>query len=285
MDLFDDDDEEGKSDILSSAEFLSQRPSAADVICFHKGTEDILLRYVEENSIKGDVDGILQCIDRFCYSRHWMMHLGDQKSHYLVEAVASAREKCPDSLICLELGSYCGYSTTLIANQLSSTSKLISIELDPRCCAWTNRLVAHATVQDRVHLIQGSLEDGSTRDLLKQALGNMNASIGLVFIDHDKARYKNDLLILEDMNLLNHGCIVVADNIMCFGEPSQEYLAHVRDPSGPFASSVCHECFIEYTMPPSTDHIFTEDDAVQRAKLNNPAINSLRDGIEISIYR
>lgn len=286
MDLFDGDEGDERNLNQSLAELLSQRPAAADVICFHKGTEEILLQHVENTATKGDIDGILKSIDNFCYSRHWMMHLGDQKSQYLVSAIAAAKQRFQDSLICLELGSYCGYSTVLTASQLrSSSSKLISIEYNPNCCVWTNRLVSYANLSDKVHVIEGSLESTATQNYLKSTLESLGAKVGLVFIDHDKKRYLTELQTLESLNVLRSGCVVVADNIMCFGEPSREYLSQVRDPNGPFESSVFHECYIEYTMPPTDDPNFSESDAISKAKLSHPVVSSLRDGIEVSIYR
>ena len=85
----------------------------------------------------------------------------------------------------------------------------------------------------------------------------------LVFIDHAKERYLEDLRRIEALGALRSGSLVVADNVLCFG-PLEEYLSYVRDAEGPFASSELHRSFVEYT------HGLDEREA---------------DGVEVSVYR
>ena len=58
-------------------------------------------------------------------------------------------------LICLEIGSYCGYSAVAIASQLAPGGMLYCLELHPKCVAWTTRMVALAGLSARVKVIQG----------------------------------------------------------------------------------------------------------------------------------
>ena len=60
-------------------------------------------------------------------------------------------------LVCLEIGSYCGYSAVAIASQLAFGGMLYCVELHPKCAAWTTRMVALAGLSDRVKVIQGGV--------------------------------------------------------------------------------------------------------------------------------
>jgi hypothetical protein len=61
-DLFGDEEE-----ILSV-----QRDPNCGILTFHNGTEEAMLRHVEQFAISGDVDSILKAIDDFCFHRHWI---------------------------------------------------------------------------------------------------------------------------------------------------------------------------------------------------------------------
>jgi hypothetical protein len=128
---------------------LSKRPQNCGVMAFHSGTEESLFLYVQRNAQQGDPLSVLKAIDVFCYSRHWMMHTGDRKVKFLDKALQTSKKlkhgtsiavkindcsiidnrikstdgsisdgtkiRTTDGLICLEIGSYCGYSAVKIA--------------------------------------------------------------------------------------------------------------------------------------------------------------------------
>ena len=129
----DDDEPKRKDDMVSGdmqsssyrAELMRKRPASCGVMAFHSGTEEALLLHVQREAERGNPASVLRAIDEFCYSRHWMMHCGDRKTQYLDKALRLARrENSVDidtaskkqNLICLEIGSYCGYSAVKIAS-------------------------------------------------------------------------------------------------------------------------------------------------------------------------
>ena len=73
-----------------------------------------------------------------------------------------------------------------------------------------------------------------------------NPQIKLLFIDHAKDRYLADLISLEPY--LAKGCVVVADNMLCFdgGASLEPYLEHVRDESR-YSYAILHEAPVEYS--------------------------------------
>ena len=138
-DSSDSDDEESigvgvmaSGDIQSSSyrtQLIRNRPASCGVMAFHSGTEEALLLYVEREAKRGNPASVLETIDRFCYSRHWMMHCGDRKTQYLDRALCLAGRKDStdiriasegQNLICLEIGSYCGYSAVKIASSFGN---------------------------------------------------------------------------------------------------------------------------------------------------------------------
>lgn len=139
----DDDDEQsiGGSEhghgcsVLNRGQLLDGRPKSCGVMAFHNGTEESLFLSVQREAKQGNPSSVLRAIDKYCYGRHWMMHCGDRKVKYLEKALEFGRgemryphdvsvEQNKDMelrssevhLICLEIGSYCGYSAVKIAS-------------------------------------------------------------------------------------------------------------------------------------------------------------------------
>ena len=117
--MFDGSDSESDTEI-------QVRPEACGVMSFHNGTEISMFIYIE-NLLRIQcptdpdelVDAVLAHTDTFCIHRHWMMHVGPSKAKYLREAtkqVQESHDKKP--LRFLELGSYCGYSSIILAREL-----------------------------------------------------------------------------------------------------------------------------------------------------------------------
>jgi catechol O-methyltransferase len=252
MDLFGDDDEERTEDeligrdgiegnldepltILNRESLLQQRDPSCSILTFHNGIEDAMLLFVErflhQNNHKFPANErklsfeVLRAVDIFCYSRHWMMHIGDQKGQFLDRIVHQLQSHREDLLTCVEIGSYCGYSAVRIASLFQNDqSKLFCIERDAKCLEWTRKLVSLAGLSDRVILINGQCEDGIR--FLQQ---NHLHPIDFLFIDHDKGMYLSDLKLFEATGLLRSpGGIVCADNVLSLGRPLEDYLNHVR---------------------------------------------------------
>lgn len=324
--------------------------------------------------MRGNAASVLKAIDVFGYARHWMMHSSHSKSPYIRKAMLTARRQIvarqqfsengerikgeaddeeeiedndvpPFPLICVEIGSYCGYSAVNIASQLSG-GVLYCLEIHPKCVAWTQRMVEFAGLSDRVRVLHSAVDSQALdslqgliaadyRRLFPPASASTTAStsantsasrhsnnsewaqrsatevpaIDLLFIDHEKSLYLDDLKIVESHQLLTAGSVVVADNVLSFGVPLQGYLDHVRGPplsesaaavvalkrtsTSPsttpkdspsktttlkpktttnYSSSTCYKCFIEY----SRHEEYTEEKFGNSAEV---------DGVEVSVYK
>lgn len=291
-DSSDDGDEEFDSftsdDLISKRmNQLYQRNEANGVISFHNGTEEAMFIYLEKYARCGDVKDILSKIDDFCWSRAWMMHIGDYKAKVIIGEFEECRKNYshPDPFVFLEIGSYCGYSTTLLASHMRDKDIFITIEFHPDCVRWTTKLLQFSGLKNRVQIIHGSLDQKETCSQVNNILQQNKFSF--VFIDHDKLRYLDDLQILEANNWMRSGCKVVADNVMCLGQPLDAYLTHVRDVNGNYASSRRIDGFVEYSIPPdASNNIVMYEHEVSKVQMNvDKSVKSFSDSIEISVYK
>lgn len=280
-DLFGSDEEEEDTnnsiDEKNNDGNVINRPKAFGVCTFHTGIEEMMWQYVLEHAPRNSPALILEAIDQFCMSKHWMMHIGQDKAEVIVNAIRETKQNkralfLSETFIVVELGSYCGYSAVRIASELENqgNEKLFCLELYENCVGWTKRLVDYAGLSDRVTVIQTSAKEiENWKPLLSDFTQSSEPKINILFVDHDKKEYFHDLKKIVENNLLTSNSLVVADNVLSFNSPKQDYLDYVRDPNGPFRSSRLVEGFIEYC---------TEDE-----KRNDLAM--MKDGIEISIFK
>lgn len=93
------------------------------------------------------------------------------------------------------------------------TLEVYSVELVEANAEISRHIWAHASVDDRVTCVVGTIGGGgSTLDVLA-AHGFEASALDLLFLDHDKAAYLDDLHTITDRGWLHPGSIVVADNI------------------------------------------------------------------------
>lgn len=204
--------------------------------------EDAVLRAVLREATAGSPESVLRTMDRFARERRWLQNVGPAKGAILIEALnhAGARRV-------LEIGSYCGYSATLIGQHLAPLGgHLTAIEISRRNAAVARQVVAHAGLAATVTLRQGTLES---------EIDSLDAPFDAVFLDHWKDVYLPDLRRLEDKQLLRAGTVVVADNVGFFDVT--DYLDHVRH-SGRYRSRFVRAS-VEYQ-------------------------EALEDGVEISVF-
>jgi catechol O-methyltransferase len=257
-----DEGDMGSSCSACEADGAEVRANANGLLAFHTGTEEAMLAYVFDNAERNNPINILQTVDRFCYTRHWMMHVGDKKQQILIDAIANVEGGVR---LALEIGSYCGYSAVLIASHLPSDARLFCIEKFGEAVGWTRRLVEFAGLADKVTVIEGVVGP-QTIDAIRSHFNERDGTaIDFVFIDHEKAMYKRDLEFIDNSNLMRTGSVVCADNIKSFGVIKQDYLNYVQDgsPNGRYSSSVTIDGEIEYVVEGSDDHKHVTTDAVE----------------------
>ncbi|KAL9187701.1 hypothetical protein ACHAXT_006079 [Thalassiosira profunda] len=275
----DDDDGGGASSGV-------KRDESCGVLSFHPNTEASLLAHVRNSMNDPSPSGgqanlqrasdVLQAIDEFCTTRHWMMHVGPEKGEILLKALQAAltakMEQSPSesnvSFVVVELGTYCGYASILMGRALreaSTTMKchLLSAEINRQYAEVSMEMVRLSCMEDVISVLQISY-DGHETDLVRvvgDALKKCPAStVNFLFIDHDKDSYKSDLCKLEASGVIKCGTKVVADNVLFAG--IEDYVGYVqqRAKDGVVATRTV-PCNVEYSEG-----------------------NSMQDGVEITDY-
>ena len=170
--------------------------------------------YVRRHAKQGDPQDVLRTLDRFAREERWLMSVGPDKGPLIAELAG----RLPADARVLELGAYCGYSSIMIASALGPGARIISVDIDRDAVESARANVAIAGLSEQVTFIQGS----STR-----VIATLEGRFDLVFLDHWKDLYKQDLQLIEQRGLLGPGSIVVADNVGRIFAP-EAYLDYVR---------------------------------------------------------
>ena len=211
----------------------------------HNSKMNSVLNYVFKNAKQGDPQSVLNTIDSFVSETGtFLMNVGPEKGKLLAETIKDHKP-----LNTLELGSFLGYSAIIIAMFLPEAGSLVSVDHDKDSVAASKEIVKYAGLENKVHFIN------STSD---EAINALKESFDFIFIDHEKNRYYSDLLLMENLNLINKGGIVFADNVGIFEDKMKDYFSHVRD-SGAYTSKNIG-AHLEYR-----DNVY---DAVEISKFN-----------------
>jgi catechol O-methyltransferase len=272
-----DSDHEAKNTALIMSPVV--RDPDNGVLTHHDGTEQALLQFVvaslsEEKTAAGSkpaahagddyAEAIARCeriislVDTFCRSRHWMMHVGDEKGKVLEEFLTNRLDKTgsngtsdikSDHFWILEIGTYCGYSTLRIAKtclehrqrtqqrRAPSTVHIVTVDVNPQYNRVAKELVKLAGLEKYVNVSfvllppngGGGSSDGDEglASSIRRSVQDRTGCFDFCFIDHDKDLYLPDLLRLERARLIRSGTYVCADNIVFFRLDA--YREHMAD--------------------------------------------------------
>jgi len=185
----------------------------------------------------GDADGLLRGMETFA-GYYPMYALSRRKADILVGEVRRAR---PASV--LEVGTFFGYSALSMASVAmrgAGAGRVTCVEANrdnAEVARWVLRkgLGAPAAGDSGVDAgpqggVQVRIVEGISTAVLRSDALQGAAPFDLVFLDHDKATYVTDLVILEERGWLAPTCTVVADNVVFPGAPG--YLEHVTRENG-----------------------------------------------------
>uniref|UniRef100_A0A0P6JIT0 catechol O-methyltransferase n=1 Tax=Heterocephalus glaber TaxID=10181 RepID=A0A0P6JIT0_HETGA len=173
--------------------------------------EERAFSYVLTHALPGDPGHILTTLDHWSSHFEYLGHMGPVKGQILMQLV---EEKAPACV--LELGTYCGYSTLLIAHILPPGSRLLTVEQDPRTAAVAEKVIRLAGFDEHtVELIVGSSEKVIPCLRAQHQLSQAD----LVLLAHRPRYYLQDLQLLEAHALLPAGATVLADHVLFPGAP------------------------------------------------------------------
>jgi catechol O-methyltransferase len=171
----------------------------------------------------GDPKLILAAIDEYGHKCAFLMNVGSEKGKIVAEKLIP--ELKPDFMV--ELGGYLGYSTLLFGSALKTTGgrRYLSLEASPKFAAISRALVQLAGLDDIVEVRVGPCRESLRK--LRQTYPT--GVVDVLFIDHAKLEYVNDLKLCEELNLVGPGTTVIADNVISPGVP--DYCEYVRTPT------------------------------------------------------
>ncbi|XP_026578266.1 transmembrane O-methyltransferase homolog [Pseudonaja textilis] len=106
--------------------------------------EERAFRYVLTHAIPGDPLHILETFNQWSYHCEYLGTLGPQKAKILERLIF---DQAP--LTVLELGTYCGYTSVLVAQSLPLGARLYTVEMD----------VSRASVAEKVIRLAGFDDD------------------------------------------------------------------------------------------------------------------------------
>ena len=140
------------------------------------------------------------------------INLGDQQRMQISEAQALFLQlliKLMNIKNCLEIGTFTGFSAFSMALALPKKGKLITLDKDRRILKIAENFFKKGKLNQKIKIYQGYALD-NLKKLHKQ-----KRKFELIFIDADKANYKNyyDL----SLNLLQKNGFIIFDNVLWKG--------------------------------------------------------------------
>lgn len=140
------------------------------------------------------------------------MNIGARKAAIICKYIADMK---PSTVV--ELGGYVGYSAIVFGDAVKRAGgqRFISIERDPLFAAVARSLIDLAGLGDVVKVVIGK-----SNDILRfMKLSGEIESLDMLFLDHWKVLYRQDLKLCEELGLVIKGTLVCADNYTATGNP------------------------------------------------------------------
>jgi predicted O-methyltransferase YrrM len=179
-----------------------------------------------------EADEVLRKIEASAKKKDWPI-IGPDRGQILIEAV---RQTKPQRI--LEIGTFRGYSTILMAKELDSCAYITTIEIRAYEAKQARENIERAKVLPKIDVIHG---DALT------VLPKITGKFDMVFIDAIKDEYLQYLKLIEGN--LHKGSVIVADNAGASATRMRDYLDYVRS-SGNYTSKYlpCGEDGVEVSM-------------------------------------
>ena len=197
------------------------------------GRERACAEFVKRVAERGNAASVLRAIDEFALGTSWLMSVGPVKGAILGSAVERARPR-----FVLELGTYVGYSTIIIASRAPKGCRVFSVEFSAVNAEVAREIIEFAGLADVVTVVHGYMGDPAKRTIatLNEALLKANGGaelsrVDLMFVDHVKQAYLPDMAAAALAGWLRSGSVVVADNVLLPGAPAFRWFLHKHSKS------------------------------------------------------
>lgn len=202
------------------AAIREQAPTLLDQAIEARDLAAGLERYVEQNTTAAGPD--LQWLAERTSAHDWNRHGRDGGLPGLEQEMLSGPVEgqllrmltaATGARSVLDIGMFTGYSALAMAQALPEEGRVVACELDPGAAAIAAEAFARSVGGNRIEIRVGP----AARTL--RALADEAAGFDLVFIDADKAGYREYLAIVLDRGLLRPDGLVVVDNTLMQGLP------------------------------------------------------------------
>ncbi|KAI1426342.1 catechol O-methyltransferase [Xylaria sp. FL1777] len=214
-------------EVLQAEPFQGVAYQPQEDVYFDDGRELELLQFVLDHpnvdQLKGNPQKVLDAVDEFGRTRKYLMNIGGYKSKTVVDLIKARKPQ-----VMVELGGYVGYSAIAFAAALREGGGTVyySLEKNPEFCKIIVNLVELAGLGDVVKVVIGPSSDSLRR---LHADGTLT-EIDMLFLDHYKPLYTDDLKVCEELGMIKIGTVLAADNVIKPGNPP--YLEYVRSSVG-----------------------------------------------------
>ena len=150
---------------------------------------------------------LLKCLNRETYAKVVMPRMLSGHIQGRVLSMFSQMIR-PDRI--LEIGTFTGYSALCLAEGLTETGKLITIDINDELESMVQRFFNQSTYKDQLDYRVGNA---------MEIVPTLAEQLDLVFIDADKVNYSNyfDLVIGK----LRKGGFIIADNVLWSGKVTE----------------------------------------------------------------
>ena len=264
----DDGDASGQADqqqIKIQNEEQNRRDPGNGVLAFHAGTEIALFHHVQTqlSTMKAapaadvDVDTdvtramirnaqtVLDLVDSYCLSRHWMMHVGPEKAtplrKFIGDCLAETGRTTDGSnsaFTFVELGTYCGYSSIFFAKtMLEHDWNHGKTTATTTATATTSTTTTTTSVEDALSFHIYSVEvvekfAAVAKELIR--LAGMEAYITVILMTDPDARAKGSSLSSELKSRLpdasnDHGAETATIDFLFVDHDKSMYLPHLQE--------------------------------------------------------
>ena len=166
---------------------------------------------IKANQILKEIEAIAE--------KEFLPIIGPDRGQVLIKVIHKTRPKR-----ILEIGTFVGYSTIMMAKELDADAYLITIETHAGRAKLARENIEKAEVRPKIDVIIG--------DAVK-VIPNLIGKFDMVFIDAAKEEYFAYLKLVEKK--LHKGSVIVADNVGVFADQTKEYLDYMRS-SGKYKS-------------------------------------------------
>ena len=212
------------------------------------GREEAAAAWVVSHSPPGNVTAAMAAFEDFATRQKWMMAVGPKKGALIAaalrDAAGHAENGLKTGLKVLELGTYCGYGSLLLAHAAGPAARVYTVEVVPRFATAAKAILGHAGLLDgRVTVLEGPLAQHAAA---LASLPPAGAPLSLAFVDHDKDAYLPDVLrLLSTPGLVKDGATVLGiDNLRVPGAPAMVQRLKSRAPGA--LETAWHETELEF---------------------------------------